>query len=68
MTVNQNGKGNGNGRYEQARAKDSTDGGRSGAFMTKDAWNQDGNPAAVVDEFGPEMEQEAPPTLNGKPI
>jgi len=55
-------------RLEQAQAKDSTDQGRSGAFMTNDAWNQDGNPNAIVDEFGPEMEQEAPPTLNGKPI
>lgn len=55
-------------RLEQARAKDSTDEGRKGAFMTKDAWNQDGNPAAAEDEFGPEMEQEPPPTLNGKPL
>lgn len=57
-----------NSQLERARAKDSTDGGRSRAFMTKDAWNQDGNPAAEADEFGPEMKQEAPPTLNGKPL
>ncbi|MEC0329408.1 hypothetical protein P4H42_07185 [Paenibacillus macerans] len=55
-------------QLEQAKAKDSTDGGRTKAFMTKDAWNQDGNPAAAVDEFGPEMEQEAPPTHNGRPM
>ncbi|HZG74414.1 MAG TPA: hypothetical protein VEZ72_01035 [Paenibacillus sp.] len=54
-------------RLAQAKAKDSTDEGRSEFFMTKDAWNQDGNPAAIVDEFGPELEREAPPTLNGKP-
>jgi hypothetical protein len=54
-------------QLEQARAKDSTDEGRSGAFMMLDAWNQDGNPGAVDDEFGPKMEQEEPPTLNGKP-
>jgi hypothetical protein len=54
-------------RLERAKAKDSTDEGRSEFFMTKDAWNQDGNPAAIVDEFGPELEREAPPTLNGKP-
>ncbi|MDU2243087.1 MAG: hypothetical protein E7E23_21200 [Paenibacillus sp.] len=53
---------------ERAKAADSTDEGRKGAFMTKDAWNQDGNPAAAVDEFGPEMKPEAPPTLNGKPV
>ncbi|WP_309122566.1 hypothetical protein [Paenibacillus sp.] len=51
----------------QAQAKDSTDGARTDAFMTMDAWNQDGNPTAIVDDFGPEMNQEAPPTLNGKP-
>ncbi|MGG6311839.1 hypothetical protein [Paenibacillus macerans] len=55
-------------RLEQARAKDSTDEGRRGAFMTKDAWNQDGNPAGAADQFGPEMNQEAPPTLNGRPL
>ncbi|WP_068787224.1 hypothetical protein [Paenibacillus phocaensis] len=55
-------------RLEQAKAKDSTDEGRKGAFLTKDAWNQDGNPAAAKDEFGPEMRPEAPPTLNGKPM
>ncbi|MBT2289285.1 hypothetical protein J7E73_09080 [Paenibacillus albidus] len=54
-------------QLEQAQAKDSTDEGQSDAFMTIDAWNQDGNPAAAVDEFGPEMKQEDPPTLNGKP-
>ncbi|HZG58248.1 hypothetical protein [Paenibacillus sp.] len=55
-------------RLERARAKDSADEGRRGAFMTEDAWNLDGNPAAADDEFGPELKQEAPPTLNGKPI
>ena len=55
-------------QLERAQAQDSTDEGRSGAFMTLDAWNQDGNPTAIEDEFGPEMNQEAPPTLNGKPI
>lgn len=55
-------------QLERAKAKDSTDGGRSRAFMTKDAWNQDGNPAAKDDDFGPEMKQEDPPTLNGKPM
>jgi len=54
-------------RLEQAQAKDSTDEGRTRAFMTNDAWNQDGNPTAAVDEFGPDVQQEAPPTLNGKP-
>ncbi|TLS50758.1 hypothetical protein FE782_18850 [Paenibacillus antri] len=54
-------------QLKQARAKDSTDGARTDAFMTLDAWNQDGNPTAIVDEFGPELQQEAPPTLNGKP-
>lgn len=53
-------------QLEQAKAKDSTDGERSDTFMTLDSWNQDGNPAAADDEFGPVMEQEAPPTLNGK--
>lgn len=55
-------------RWERAKATDSTDEGRKGAFMTKDAWNQDGNPAAAVDEFGPEMKPEDPPTLNGRPL
>ncbi len=55
-------------RLARAQAKDAADEGRSDAFMTKDAWNQDGNPAAIVDDFGPEMEQEAPPTHNGKPM
>lgn len=55
-------------RLEQAKAKDSTDEGRKGAFMTEDAWNQDGNPAAAVDDFCPVMEPEDPPTLNGKPM
>lgn len=55
-------------QLKQAKGKDSTDGGRNRAFMTVDAWNQDGNPAAAADEFGPELKQEAPPTLNGKPL
>ncbi|MGP0584281.1 hypothetical protein [Paenibacillus timonensis] len=55
-------------RLERAKTADSTDEGRKGAFMTKDAWNQDGNPAAAVDEFGPVMKPEDPPTLNGKPF
>ncbi|MFD2613271.1 hypothetical protein [Paenibacillus gansuensis] len=54
-------------QLELAQAKDSTDEGRNGAMMTKDSWNQDGNPAAAHDPFGPEMNQEAPPTVNGKP-
>ncbi|MCI3921164.1 hypothetical protein MO973_13045 [Paenibacillus sp. TRM 82003] len=54
-------------RLERAQAKDSTDQGRRDAFMTEDAWNLDGNPGAIVDEFGPDPKQEAPPTLNGKP-
>jgi hypothetical protein len=36
--------------------------------MMKDAWNQDGNPAAAADDFGPVMKPEAPPTMNGKPL
>lgn len=55
-------------QLERAKSKDSTDEGRKGAFMTKDAWNQDGNPAAAVDDFGPEMKPEDPPKLNGKPV
>lgn len=54
-------------QLEQAQAKDSTDGGRSHAFMSEDLWNQEGSPVAADDEFGPEMKQEDPPTLNGKP-
>ena len=55
-------------RLEEAQAKDSADEGRKHAFMTEDAWNLDGNPAAIEDEFGPDMQQEAPPTHNGKPM
>lgn len=53
-------------QLERAKAKDFTDEGRKGAFMTQDAWNQDGNPAAATDDFGPEMKPEDPPTLNRK--
>ncbi|WP_127576346.1 hypothetical protein [Paenibacillus barengoltzii] len=55
-------------QLERAKAKDSTDEGRKGAFMMKDAWNQDGNPAAAADDFGPVMKPGAPPTMNGKPL
>lgn len=42
--------------------------GRDQHFMTLDSWNRDGNYQARYDEFGPEMEQEEPPTLNGEPL
>ncbi|WP_438447744.1 hypothetical protein [Gorillibacterium sp. sgz5001074] len=51
-----------------ARQMDPAAEGRDKHFMTLDSWNQDGNYQARHDEFGPEMEQEAPPTLNGKPL
>jgi hypothetical protein len=52
-------------RYQQT---DSTDEGRKEHFMTVDQWILDGNPTGETEDFGPEMEQEAPPTLNGKPF
>lgn len=53
---------------EAGAAADSSNEGRKQAFMTIDSWNQDGNYYARFDEFGPELEQESPPTLNGKPM
>jgi hypothetical protein len=58
----------GTNEMDKLRSKDSDDQGRKDKFMTLDSWNQDGNYQGRFDEFGPEMEQEAPPTLNGKPI
>ncbi|HJV46129.1 MAG TPA: hypothetical protein VJ824_10445 [Bacillota bacterium] len=45
---------------------DSLHQGRKQYFMTVDSWIQDGNPSGREDDFGPVMESEAPPTLNGK--
>ncbi|WP_199616246.1 hypothetical protein [Paenibacillus alkalitolerans] len=53
---------------EKYRKTDSIYEGRDRKFMTLDAWNQDGNPGSVDDAFGPVMEQEDPPTLNGQPL
>jgi hypothetical protein len=53
---------------EKYRLTDSIYQGRVDDFMTLDSWMQDGNFAARFDNFGPEMEQEAPPTLNGMPL
>ncbi len=60
---------NGNTQHiEKYKQTDSTLEGRDRLFMTLDSWNQDGNYAGRFDDFGPVMEEEAPPTLNGKPV
>jgi hypothetical protein len=48
--------------------EDASDEGRKQRFMTLDSWNQDGNYFARFDDFGPELEQEEPPTMNGRPM
>lgn len=53
---------------EKYRATDLTNQGRDKNFMTIDSWIQDGNPSGNYDNFGPEMVQEDPPTLNGQPM
>lgn len=50
------------------RQTDTLNQGRDRYFMTIDSWIQDGNPSGREDDFGPVMESEAPPTLNGKPM
>lgn len=53
---------------EKYRRTDSINQGRDRKFMTIDSWIQDGNFSGRYDDFGPEMEQEEPPTLNGVPL
>ena len=54
-------------RLEEYRKTDSIHQGRDKYFMTVDSWIQDGNPSGQFDDFGPVLEQEDPPTLNGEP-
>lgn len=55
-------------RLEEYQKTDSVNQGRDHYFMTVDSWIQDGNFSGRYDDFGPVLEQEEPPTVNGNPI